>query len=141
MEISGGGQEWTAECTLTMPDSIGPDSPIDTQQARHQVPPNLPPSRASMSERMFNGQWETLLSGIFFEPQPTNRRTMSPSIASDAAAITAVAAQPNRSSGQVAVKRPMIRRLETITMIATISGTAATPLRTALQNSALIASS
>ena len=54
--------------------------------------------------------------------------------------MTAVAAQPSSSSGREAVKRPITLWRETTTIIAIISGTAARPLSTALQNKARIGS-
>ena len=62
------------------------------------------------------------------------------SVTADAAAITAVAAQPKIISGARSVKRPMISRREATSIIATMIGTAQMPFSTALQNSALIGS-
>ena len=58
-----------------------------------------------------------------------------------AAAIAAVASQPRDISHGVNVNCPIICRREAISMIMTMIGTAATPLITALQISALIGSS
>jgi len=52
-----------------------------------------------------------------------------------------VAAQPNIISAREAANLPMIVRLATTIIIATIKGTATTPLTTAAQNSIRIGSS
>ncbi len=62
-------------------------------------------------------------------------------ITTAAAAITTEASQPNSPnsfSGHGMVNSPMTLRCEPISIIATISGTAATPLTSVLQYSALI---
>ena len=59
-------------------------------------------------------------------------------IAMDAPAITRVAAQPRTSSGARSVKRPMISGLWVTIINAAMIGAAATPLKTALKNSAFI---
>src|SRR5262249_19853959 len=56
------------------------------------------------------------------------------SIAATTAVISTVAAQPKIISKHGAANAPMILRLPTISIIAAISGTATTPLTTALQN-------
>ena len=53
--------------------------------------------------------------------------------ASDAAAITAVAVQPQIAIGIDSVSRPMTRELRTISIITAMSGAASTPLTTAAQ--------
>ena len=58
-----------------------------------------------------------------------------------AAAITAVASHPRVLNPGLSVNWPITRRREAISMTMTMIGTAATPLITALQNSALIGSS
>ena len=58
-----------------------------------------------------------------------------------ASAIIAVANQPRVISQRVSVNWPITDRREAMSMIMAIIGTAATPLITALQNSALIGSS
>jgi hypothetical protein len=58
-----------------------------------------------------------------------------------ATAITALASQPRVISHGLRVNWPITRRREPISIIMTMIGTAATPLITALQNSALIGSS
>ena len=63
------------------------------------------------------------------------------SIAATTTPINAVAAQPKIISARDAANLPMILRLATTTIMATISGTATTPLTTALQNSMRIGSS
>ena len=57
-----------------------------------------------------------------------------------ATAMTAVAIQPTTRSVTGRQKRPMVALLVDINIIMTITGTATTPLMTALQNSALIGS-
>lgn len=47
--------------------------------------------------------------------------------------ITAAAIEPSARSGRLAVKSPITVRRETSSRIITISGTATTPLMTALQ--------
>jgi len=59
-------------------------------------------------------------------------------IATAAAPIIAVAIQPRTISGRLAVKAPITDFFETRMIITTISGTATTPLMTALQNRAFI---
>ena len=58
-----------------------------------------------------------------------------------ARAIAAVESQPRLASNGLSVNWPITRVREAISMIMTMIGTAATPLITALQNSALIGSS
>ena len=58
-----------------------------------------------------------------------------------AAAMTAVASQPSALSHGRSVNWPITSGRDAISMIITMIGTAATPLITALQNSALIGSS
>ena len=58
-----------------------------------------------------------------------------------ASAIIAVANQPRVISQRVSVNWPITDRREAMSTIMAIIGTAATPLITALQNSALIGSS
>ena len=58
-----------------------------------------------------------------------------------AAVVTAVAIQPSVFSHGLRTNSPMTSRREAMCMIMTIIGTAATPLTTALQNSALTGSS
>ena len=55
-----------------------------------------------------------------------------------AAPMTAVATQPRMIKGRLAVKSPITDFFDTRMMMTTISGTATTPLITALQNSAFI---
>jgi hypothetical protein len=57
-----------------------------------------------------------------------------------AAAITPVAAQPTIRRLPVTVNCPMILRFDVINIIIAITGTATTPLTTALQKSALMGS-
>src|SRR6185437_8500595 len=61
-------------------------------------------------------------------------------IATVAPAMTAVESQPRPARPILAVNWPISFRLPTTTIIATINGTAMTPLTTALQNSAFIGS-
>ena len=58
----------------------------------------------------------------------------------EATAISAVAAQPMRLCPRLRVKRPMTLCLCASSMMTTMTGTATTPLTTALQNSAVIGS-
>jgi len=60
------------------------------------------------------------------------------SIRTAAAPITAVAIQPRMTIDQPAVKAPITDFFETSRMITAMSGTATTPLMTALQNRAFI---
>src|SRR6266404_4930482 len=59
-------------------------------------------------------------------------------IATAAAPMTAAAIQPRAMIGRLAVKRPITDFLEARMVITTSSGTATTPLITALQNKAFI---
>ena len=61
-------------------------------------------------------------------------------MAPDAAAMTAVAAQPKTRVSGRSENRPMTERRDATTIIAAMIGTAAMPLTTALQNKALIGS-
>ena len=58
-----------------------------------------------------------------------------------AASMMNVAAQPPTSMGPRTVSRPMMRPLPAISMITAMTGTARTPLMTALQNNAFTGSS
>src|SRR5579862_6475450 len=77
--------------------------------------------------------------GEWAASRPPRHRTNT--IAAAAAAMTAVAAQPKNCRRGAAMNLPITALLPATIIIAAMIGTAATPLITALQNSALMGSS